>query len=427
MLLLLVPHVQASTTSSNHSNATTKTTIIAKDRKSGTLVYKKQGLYYYGVSGAQKIINQGQIEPRELIVKFKNHPEISVNRKQPFTVQSMAKLDPRLGLTLIKLSKDKNYFKTMQELRSSPNVEYVEPNYVVKAQSVPNDPYYGLQWGTQMIKAESAWDKLNLVSRAKVTVAVLDTGVNSSHEDLKDSIVSGYDFADDKQDTNDLVGHGTHVAGIVAAQTDNGIGITGIAKNCKIMPVKVLDDDGNGSDANIIEGIKYATDHGAQVINMSLGGPGESDALQDAINYATSHGVNVVVAAGNENGAIDTPGNCKGVITVGAIDRDGERASYSNFGTKLDVVAPGTDILSTYIGGTGPSGYTYFSGTSMAAPFVSGVVALIKSVNPNITPAAVTDIIHQSATHLDVSGFDKYHGYGLVNADKAVALALSRL
>jgi subtilisin family serine protease len=278
-----------------------------------------------------------------------------------------------------------------------------------------------------MIGAEAAWDKIDLVQRTPVTVAILDTGVNSNHVDLKDNIVPGWDFADDKQNTNDLVGHGTHVAGIVAGQNNNGIGITGIAKGSKIMPIKVLDDEGNGDDANIVEGIKYATDHGAQVISMSLGGPGSSEALQDAINYATNHGVSVVVAAGNENGPIDTPGNCKGVITVGAVDRSGKRAEYSNFGPKLDVVAPGSDILSTFVGGKGPSGYTYFSGTSMATPFVSGVVALIKSVNPNLSNSAVTEILHQSATDLGDPGFDNYYGFGLVNADKAVTLALAMI
>ncbi|HBE79881.1 MAG TPA: hypothetical protein DDW65_19195 [Firmicutes bacterium] len=326
-------------------------------------------------------------------------------------------------MTLVQLPADSTYFKALHELSGNPDVDYVQPNYAIKAKFIPNDPYYAFQWGVQMVAADQTWNTVDFIQRASVTVAVLDTGVNANHIDLKDSIVPGGDFADNKHSTNDSLGHGTHVAGIIAGQANNGIGITGIASGCKIMPIKVLDDDGSGSDANIIEGIKYATDHGAEVINMSLGGPGENDALQEAINYAIKRGVSVVVAAGNENGSIDTPGNCKGVITVGAIDRDGKRAVYSNFGSKLDVVAPGTDILSTFIGGAGASAYTYYSGTSMATPFVSGVAALIKAVNHNFSPAAVTDILHRSSIDLGAPGFDKYYGFGLANADKAVLLA----
>jgi thermitase len=429
VVLFLLP--QISLAASGNANPKNTQTIILKDAKSGRIVFRSQGAYFYGLAKKNKIISKGRIAPRELIVKYKNGKNApTIKGKSPiktavaeFAAQTKT-LNSNLGLTLVQLPKDKDYFKTLRKLTKNPNVEYVEPNYIVRAQSIPNDPYYAMQWGPQMIKAESAWNKVDPVKRARVIIAVLDSGINSSHEDLKSSIVPGYDFVYDDNNTNDGMGHGTHVAGIAVGLTYNGIGIAGIASGCKIMPVKVLDDDGNGSDADIIEGIKYATDHGAQVINMSLGGPETSNAMQDAVNYAISHGVNVVAAAGNENGPIGTPGNCKGVITVGAIERNGKRASYSDFGPKLDVVAPGSDILSTYIGGTGPSGYTYFSGTSMAAPFVSGVAALIKAVNPNLSPATVTDIIRRSATDLGVPGFDDYYGYGLVNADKAVDLAM---
>lgn len=296
--------------------------------------------------------------------------------------------------------------------------------FIIKEQSIPNDPYYAFQWGFRMIGADLVRDKVKPAKIARVTIAVIDTGVNSNHKDLKVNIVPGYNFVDNNTNTMDHFGHGTHVAGIAAGLTNNDVGIAGIAGGSKIMPVKVLDDNGDGSDADIIKGIRYATDHGAQVINISLGGPDSSNAMQDAITYAIKHGVNVVAAAGNENGPIETPGNCKGVITVGAIDRNGKRASYSNFGPKLDVTAPGSDILSTYIDGNGPSDYTYFSGTSMAAPFVSGVVAMVKAANPNLSPAEITDIIHRSATDLGDPGFDNYYGYGLVNAVKAVDLAL---
>jgi subtilisin family serine protease len=431
-IVMIFSFPQISVATSSSSNQKTKPTILAKGAKSGAVIFKEQGAYFYGFSKAKKIINEEQIAPREFIVKYKNHKSALSIKGQNLITTTINKfaaktkeLNSNLGLTLVQLSKDQNYFKTLQALTKNPNVEYAEPNYIVKAQFIPNDPYYAFQWGPQIIKAESAWDKVDPAKRARVTIAILDSGINSSHEDLKGSIIPGYDVVNNDNNTTDVVGHGTHVAGIAAALTNDSTGIAGIASGCKIMPVKVLDDTGSGSDADIIKGIKYATDHGAQVINMSLGGPGSSNALQEAINYATGHGVNIVVAAGNENDVIDTPGNCQGVITVGAINRNGKRASYSNFGPKLDVVAPGTDILSTYIGGTGPSGYTYFSGTSMAAPFVSGVVALVIATNPNLSPAAVTNIIHQSATKLGDPGFNNYYGYGLVNADKAVDLTLA--
>ncbi len=435
-LFVLLPRISAASDNKDIKNAPDhkglkSVTIVAEDPLSKRLILKKNGDYFYGIAHTPKIINKGQIIPKELIVKCKKSPlkqgKYSIEKTIKKYTAQVKELNENAGLHLIQLPNDRYYFKAMQELSQNPNVEYVEPNYVVKAKFIPNDPYYAFQWGNQMIRVDAAWDKANLVKRTTVTVAVLDTGVKVNHEDLKRVMVPGIDLADDKKSTDDVVGHGTHVAGIIAGQIDDGIGISGVADHCKIMPVKVLNDEGNGDDANIVEGIKYATDHGAQVINMSLGGPGSSDALQDAINYATSHGVDVVVAAGNEDGPIDTPGNCKGVITVGAIDRNLKKADYSNYGDKLDIVAPGSDVLSTYVDGKGPSGYTYFSGTSMATPFVSGVVALIKSVNPALSPEAVTNILHRSATHLGTPGFNKYYGYGLLNADKAVILALSEI
>lgn len=432
-VIMLFSFPQISVAVSNNSNQETKPTIIAKDSTSGAVIFKIQGAYFYGFSKANQISNKRRIAPQEFIIKYKNQKTSLATRGQSpitTTIDKLAantrELDSNLGLTLVQLPKEQNYqnyFKTLQALRQNPNVEYVEPNFITKTQYIPDDPYYAFQWGPQVIHAESAWDKIDPAKLANVTIAILDSGINYNHEDLKSSIVRGYDIVNNDNNVNDVMGHGTHVAGIAAAVTNDGTGIAGIAGGCNIMPVKVLDDDGNGNDADIIKGIKYATDHGAQVINLSLGGPDSSNAIQEAVNYATNHGVSVVTAAGNENGPIDTPGNCRGVITVGAIERNGTRASYSNFGPKLDVVAPGSDILSTYIG-TGPSGYTYFSGTSMAAPFVSGVVALIKAANPNLSPSEVTDIIHRSATDLGQHGFSNYYGYGLVNADKAVDLAL---
>ncbi|TCL64707.1 subtilisin family serine protease [Hydrogenispora ethanolica] len=407
-------------------------TIIVQDGQSGAVIFERNGTYYFGYTNSQQLVNHGEIRPKEILVKYKK-PDPGKNR---LTVQGMEsvqetvkkysgstrQINDQLRLALVKVPQDKDYFQTMQELKKNSVVEYAEPNYVLRAQAAPNDPYYARQWGPQTIHAEAAWSKIDATKRAGVTIAILDTGINAMHEDLQSSIVSGFNVVNNNNNTNDGMGHGSHVAGIAAAAVNNGKGIAGIAGGSKIMPVKVLGENGSGDLSTIINGIKYATDHGAQVISMSLGGAGSSQALQDAVNYAINRGVSVVAASGNENGPVDLPGNCKGVITVGAIDRTGMRASYSNYGPEMDVIAPGSDIMSSYIGGA--SSYTTMSGTSMATPFVAGVVALVRAANPNLTPDEVTAIIQQSATDKGRAGFDNEYGYGVVDAEQAVNLAL---
>lgn len=424
--LSISPIVQAA---SEQTGATNDTTVVAKDTSSGAVVFKKQGSYYFGIDRSNQIVTKGRIAPREFIVKMKgqtfplvdqdNNPVATIAKK--FAAKTEI-LNSNLGLSIFRVANDKDYISALQTLSKNPEVQYAEPNYIFKAESIPNDPYYSQEWGAKTLQAEAAWDKVPLSKRANVTIAILDTGINAAHEDLKNSIVPGYDFVNNDTNPADGQGHGTHVSGIAAAVANNALGIAGIAGGSKIMPIKVLDDTGSGDTSTIIQGIKYAADHGAQIINMSLGGQGTSSAMQDAINYATGKGVTVVAASGNENGAVDMPGNCQNVIAVGAIASNNQRASYSNFGPELDVVTPGTQIYSTYIGG--PSSYTNMSGTSMATPFATGVAALIKAANPSLSPAAVTNILHQSATDLGTSGFDNYYGYGLVNASKAVDLAM---
>ncbi len=406
-------------------------TIIVKDNHSKAVIYKRNGVYYYGYgSSPQKIVTNGEIRPREIIVKYKSDSTVATaatNGSITATAKEnkgiLTSVNNPLHIAMVKLTEDKNYFQTLQALKTNPDVEYAEPNYVLHAQSRPNDTRYSEQWGPAMTQAEPAWDKVDPAKRASVTIAVLDTGINKNHEDLQNSIVPGYDFVNNDNDPTDGQGHGTHVSGIAAALSNNAKGVAGVAGGSKIMPVKVLDDNGSGDINTIINGIKYAADHGAKVISMSLGGPGTSQAMQEAVNYALNRGVNVVAASGNDNGAVNLPGNCNGVITVGAIDSTGNRASYSNYGRELDVTAPGSQILSTYIGGT--SAYTYLSGTSMATPFVSGVVALVRAANPNLSATAVNTLIQQAVTDKGAAGFDNYYGFGLINVNKAVDLALN--
>jgi thermitase len=404
--------------------------VIVKDIKSGAVVYKSGPLYYYGFSAptSSAIISQGEINPNEIIVKYKNESGKVTTQSLDSISNTVGKygvkitpLNGNLRLAVAKLNQPNNYFTTLHELAKNPNVEYAEPNYIAHIVQAPNDPYYGQQWGPKDIHADLAWDKVDPAKRANVTIAILDTGINFSHEDLQSSIVPGYNFINNDTNPVDGHGHGSHVAGIAAAIVNNGKGIAGIDGGAKIMPVKVMDDSGSGDYTSIINGIKYAADHGAQVISMSLGGDGSSQAMQDAINYAASRGVSVVAASGNNNGPVCFPGNCNGVITVGAVDSSNQRAYFSNYGPEMDVVAPGVNILSSYVGSA--TAYTSMSGTSMATPFVSGVAGLVKAANPGLSAAQVTNIIDQSAVDLGTPGFDNYYGYGLVDANRAVDLA----
>lgn len=429
--LILMAFPQTSLALNPHPTTPAGEVIIVKDSQSGAFIYEQGHQYYYGISAptSSQIISQGEINPREIIVKYKN-PQNKVSGQTVNAVSNALRhldakatpLNSNMGLALVQLNKQQNYFNALHQLAKNPNVAYAEPDYIARVSETPNDPYYTQQWGPQDIHAEGAWDKVDPSQRAKVTIAILDTGINATHEDLQANIVPGYNVINNAAPPTDGFGHGTHVAGIAAAITGNGKGIAGIASGCKIMPVKVLDDSGAGDYSTIVNGIKYATDHGAKVINLSLGSPDASQAMQDAVDYATSHDVSVVVAAGNENGPVSFPANCKGVIAVGAVDSHNQRADFSNYGPELSVVAPGVDILSCYK--DGPSSYTTMSGTSMATPFVTGVVAMVRAANPSLSSADVTKVIDGSATHLGTPGFNNEYGYGLVDAGKAVDMAL---
>jgi serine protease len=356
--------------------------------------------------------------------------------------------------------------RLMQRLASHPGVEYVEVDKLNKAFGTPNDSNYSNQWGyfnsTGGIRADQAWD---LGNGAGVVVAVLDTGI-TSHSDLNANVIAGYDFIKDVTEANDGNGrdsdahdpgdwapagacgagsaaensswHGTHVAGTVAAVTNNAKGVAGTAGGAKVMPVRVLGRCG-GYDSDIIDAITWASGgtvsgvpanpNPAEVISLSLGGSGAcSFSTQAAINAAVNRGTTIVVAAGNENTNVSTssPGNCANVIAVAATTSSGQRASFSNYGTGVDIAAPGYSILSTINTGTqgpGAEGYAYYSGTSMATPHVSGVVALMQAyaTTPK-TPAQVESILKSSARAFPVAPTQPI-GAGIVDARAAMLAA----
>lgn len=298
-------------------------------------------------------------------------------------------------------------------LARDPDVEYVEPDYPVMALMTVNDPQVGQQWPVEKIQLPAAWD-LTMGART-VKVAVVDTGIDSQHPDLAGQVVGGRDFVNNDSDPDDDMGHGTHVAGTIAALTNNGVGVAGIAGGASLLAVKVLGSNGSGTVAAIADGINYAVQQGAKVINLSLGSPQSSTTLASAINSALAAGVTVVAAAGNDGTSTPMyPAAIKGVIAVGATDSSDNRSSFSNYGSWVTVAAPGSNILSTYPGGR----YQAMNGTSMASPHVAGVAALVRSRHPDWSASQVKAAIETTGD--PVRGFEGNLAIRRVNALKAL-------
>ena len=318
-----------------------------------------------------------------------------------------------------------NELDVVERLRNSPLVEYAEPNYIVHAFVIPNDPYYSDQWGLDKIRANDAWD----ISKGSnsVVVAVIDTGIDETHPDLSGKIVAGKDFVDEDTNPHDGNGHGTHVAGIVAAVTNNSVGVASLGWNTRVMPLRVLNDEGSGSSSDIAAAINWGYLHGAKVLNLSLGGEGYSSTVQDAVNHAHSAGALVVAAMGNyrlRGNPTMYPAAYNNVMAVAATSRFDTYGSYSQYGSHCDIAAPGSSILSTMptydvvlVTEEGyKKNYDYLSGTSMATPFVSALAALVFEVNPSLSSDEVQDIIQSTAVDLGPSGWDEDYGYGRIDA-----------
>jgi thermitase len=304
-----------------------------------------------------------------------------------------------------------------RRLASHPDVLWAQPNYLRRVQMSSNDPLFGQQWGLQKIQGPQASD-INTGSAA-IVVAVIDTGVDLKHPDLQGKIIAGRNVLRPDDPPQDDGGHGTHVAGTIAATLNNSIGIAGVAPGVSIMPIKVLRSSGAGRDSSVATGIRWATDNGARVINMSFTGTDASSALTEAVAYAASRNVVLVAAAGNERSSTPNyPAATESAIAVAATDTSDRRAFFTNYGNWIDVSAPGTRIVSTYW--DRGSSYQSDSGTSMAAAHVSGVAALLLSVRPGLTTAEVEGILKATA---DPTG-DAELGAGRINAARALAAAL---
>ncbi len=387
-------------------------------------------LFIFGLGFAilnfQGLANQGEFQ--SIVVNFRE--DINVTESLGFLSKNFA-LQPRLNSEFSErdhvyiFAGDKQLLKSLKKSPLKVAMEYIEPNYIYHSFDIPNDPLYTQQWNLHNINITPAWEE---TKGEGVTVAVIDTGVTQVPDLKETKIVPGYDFVNDKIDATDDVGHGTHVAGTIAQSTNNNYGVAGIAYQAQIMPIKVLAASGGGTIADIAEGIRFATDNGADVINMSLGGGGESKLLEDAINYAYEKGVVIIAAAGNANqNSASYPARYPRVISVSALDALGEKAPYSNFGAGVDISAPGGSdsgkiLQNTIDPSTGESVFEGYQGTSMAAPHVAGVAALIKATGVN-NPDEITQILKQSARRINEDSFN-YFGAGHLDAGEAVKLAL---
>ena len=410
----------------------------------------------------------------EVIVKFKPGTQggaiADVDRRHGTSEIRKSRFS---SFRIVRVPKGKTVEQIVAALGKEASVEYAEPNSLCHAFSTPDDPLYFRQWHLDDtafpnpyggangggINVEPAWDA---TQGAGVVVAVIDTGV--AHEDYGQykqapdlagtSFVPGYDFVNNDAHPNDDNAHGTHVAGTIAQSTNNGLGVAGVAYGCAIMPVKVLDASGSGTAADLADGIHYAADHGAQVINMSLGwsvsrkgayDPGPT--VRDAVAYAYGKGVTIVCAAGNDGARyVAYPAAYDAYcIAVGATRYDEKTTSYSNYGSSLDLVAPGGDVgvdqngdgygdgilqntFNPNTGNVADFGYWFFDGTSMATPHVAGVAALVISryhaaSGSYPSPDQVRDILQSTAEDKGPSGWDSHYGYGIVDAAAAVGAA----
>ena len=375
--------------------------------------------------GWQIIVHSNEQKPEELqrsyhekqaVIKFKRaeqadtwlseHTELTViDVNRPFyVVQSRTESTEAL----------------IKRLQRDTNLLFAEPNYIFSKQvkhlaTVPNDEFFEpYQWNLTQIEASKGW---NFSGGEDVIIAILDTGVDPNHLDLNDKILKGFNAFDESDEFSDSHGHGTHVAGVAAALTNNVTGIAGVSWKSRILPVKVLNEKGEGSSYEVAKGIYWAVENGAQVINMSLGDYYDAEVLYDAIRFAYNNDVVLIAASGNDNVEDPMyPAQYDEVLTVAAVDDARNRAFFSNYGQHVDVSAPGTHIPSLFP----DNNYVVMSGTSMAAPHVTGLAGLIRALRPDLSNEQVYDVIRSTAHDLGTAGHDPYYGHGEIDVAKAL-------
>ena len=352
---------------------------------------------------------------QQILVKFKPGVTLPQAAEMHRQLGGQAKETiPGIGVQVVTVPKGQAKAKA-KAYSANARVAYAEPDFLAQALGSPDDPFLTNQWGLTKVGAPQAWEVTT--GGSSIDIAILDTGVDVDHPDLANKIVDNRNFTTSNT-TDDIYGHGTHVAGIAAANTNNGIGVAGLGYSCSIINVKVLGDDGMGYWSWIAQGIIWAADNGAEVINLSLGDSSNSSTVEDAINYAWYKGVVVICAAGNDgNSNPFYPAYYPNCIAVAATDASDMLSPWSNRGDWVDVGAPGDNILSTWKGNR----YGSMSGTSMASPHVAGLAALVfTTVSDTNGDGKLNDEVRSrieaSCDDIGVSGI----GYGRINAARAM-------
>ena len=304
-------------------------------------------------------------------------------------------------------------------LGSSGLFNFVEKNGLARGSSViPNDPSFPSQWHLTTINAPNAWSMTT--GSSSVVIAMVDSGVNPTHPDLAARLVSGYSFLTSSTNTADVQGHGTATAGTAAAASNHGVGVAGVSWQNPIMPLVVLDSTDYATYSNIASAITYAADHGARVINISIGGSTPSSTLQSAVNYAWNKGSVVFASAMNSAGSAPYyPAACDNVVAVSATEPNDTLAAFSNYGSWIDLSAPGDSILTTDNSG----GYSTWAGTSFSSPIAAATAALALTINPSLSAQALVNLLEQNSDDLGTPGWDQYFGFGRINAYRVTTAA----
>ncbi|KSU89015.1 MULTISPECIES: S8 family peptidase [Priestia] len=436
-LLFLVPNTR---NNENHRNKT----VAVKNNPPTTSVQnvenEKNVLQINSLSMGQTIKNQLRNDPSVFLIKHNEKTEshyikkeVNVTFKTLLPTEELERMAQEINGNIIKNLNTTIVFRSnklstkelIEYFNRQAIVEFAEPNYLYLQNQIglPNDLLYKeqYQWNLSAIQAEAGWDITK--GDEHIIIAVINTGVDLDHPDLRRRLTNGYNVLLNNNFPDDDNGHGTHVSGIIASETNNHEGLAGVTWYNKIMPIKAMGAKGYGTTFDIAKGIFWAVDHGADIINMSLGNYQHSSLLKEAIDYAYNKNVVLIAAAGNENTMQPSyPAAFPNVLSVAAVSYTGQRAFFSNYGDYIDVSAPGVQIPSTYFN----QQYAALSGTSMASPHVAGLAGLLLSANPNLTNQEVIEIIKNSTYDLGIPGTDNEFGNGLINVKNGLEAAQSK-